>query len=547
MGRRDQQEPTGTEPENYSPPVDHPVGVPWLEWAQSFESLPEAYDIAWSADGKLLAATGPDGEVTIWSPTDGIPRYLEGHDRSKFVMSLAWHPNRSMLATGSNDGTVRFWDVDAGVSHRFCTLNVEVKGVAWSPDGNELAVTEEAGGIGIWDVRSGVRLKHVWAHGGTAYSPCWAADGRILAACIDRTIVIHAASDLRLVRRLSGHSDVVWDIALSPGNSLIASASDDETIRVWDLSRGTEIAVLEGHTGLLRAIQFSPTGEFLASASKPHQAREPSEVLLWRCRDWEPVAFLSLQASDGIGGLAFHPTEPLLTVKELKKRQIDFYSIDYALLDDLSTRPESRRYTNAKVVLLGDTGVGKSGLGLVLSGQPYEPTDSTHGRNVWTVDAEEIQVPGGGTQTRELLLWDLAGQPGYRLIHQLHLNEVVVALIVFDSRSEIDPFSGVKYWARALAQARRLEGSAAVPMNAYLVAARADRGGVGVSAERVRAPCRERSTAALSEPARTAATPCPRTWYGVDSIAALPQYAARHAKRPISPSSRNQPRRPMPR
>ena len=80
------------------------------------------------------------------------------------------------------------------------------------------------------------------------------------------------------------------------------------------------------------------------------------------------------------------------------------------------------------------------------------------------------EVPGGGTQTREVLLWDLAGQPGYRLIHQLHLNEVAVALIVFDSRSETDPFSGVKYWARALAQARRLEGSAAVPLRAYLVA-----------------------------------------------------------------------------
>ena len=69
-----------------------------------------------------------------------------------------------------------------------------------------------------------------------------------------------------------------------------------------------------------------------------------------------------------------------------------------------------------------------------------------------------------------MLLWDLAGQPGYRLIHQLHLNEVAVALIVFDSRSETDPFSGVKYWARALAQARQLEGSAAVPLQAYLVA-----------------------------------------------------------------------------
>ncbi len=208
---------------------------------------------------------------------------------------------------------------------------------------------------------------------------------------------------------------------------------------------------------------------------------------LWRCHDWEPVAVLPRENFYGIGGLAFHPSRPLLAAKDEVSHQIDCYEIDYGLLGGVGTGPGSRRYGNAKVVLLGDTGVGKSGLGLVLSGQPYQPTDSTHGRSVWTLDAEEVEVPGGGKQTREVLLWDLAGQPGYRLIHQLHLNEVAVALIVFDSRSETDPFSGVKYWARALAQARKLEGAAAVPLKAYLVAARADRGGVGVSAERVRA------------------------------------------------------------
>ena len=167
--------------------------------------------------------------------------------------------------------------------------------------------------------------------------------------------------------------------------------------------------------------------------------------------------------------------------------QVDCFKVDYALLDGTDSMPGSSRYVNAKVILLGDTGVGKSGLGLVLSGQPYQPTDSTHGRNVWILDAQEVETPAGGTQSREILLWDLAGQPGYRLIHQLHLGEVTVALLVFDSRSETDPFAGVKHWVRALAQARRLEGSSAIPLRAYLVAARADRGGVAVTRDRVQA------------------------------------------------------------
>jgi GTPase SAR1 family protein len=160
--------------------------------------------------------------------------------------------------------------------------------------------------------------------------------------------------------------------------------------------------------------------------------------------------------------------------------------LDYAVLDRLSGFAEARRYTNAKVVLLGDTGVGKSGLGMVLGRRSFRPTESTQKSTVWTL-ALESAAESGGSQAREILVWDLAGQPGYRIIHQLHLNDVSVALVVFDSRSETDPLAGVKYWARTLAHSRRLEGDTAVPMKVFLVAGRADRGGVGVSPERIHA------------------------------------------------------------
>ncbi|HEV2765649.1 MAG TPA: TIR domain-containing protein, partial [Pyrinomonadaceae bacterium] len=151
---------------------------------------------------------------------------------------------------------------------------------------------------------------------------------------------------------------------------------------------------------------------------------------------------------------------------------------------------EAHRYRNAKVVLLGDSGVGKSGLALVLTKQKWEPTESTHGRRVWVFDARDEALDEGGKETRETLLWDLAGQPGYRMVHQLHLNEVSVALVVFDARSETEPFAGVRHWEKALRQARRLEGEGAGPLKKYLVAARADRGGIGVSRERIEATVR---------------------------------------------------------
>ena len=82
-------------------------------------------------------------------------------------------------------------------------------------------------------------------------------------------------------------------------------------------------------------------------------------------------------------------------------------------------------------------------------------------------------------------MWDLAGQPGYRVIHQLHLSEVAVALVVFDGRSETDPLAGVIHWERALRTAHQRQGDEAVPFTKFLVSARVDRGGVPVSKERL--------------------------------------------------------------
>ena len=67
--------------------------------------------------------------------------------------------------------------------------------------------------------------------------------------------------------------------------------------------------------------------------------------------------------------------------------------LDVLLGDEGSRKPARRsiHYRNAKVVLVGDTGVGKSGLALRLNGRPYEETDSTAGRHVWTLD--EVRWP----------------------------------------------------------------------------------------------------------------------------------------------------------
>jgi WD40 repeat protein len=457
-----------------------------VELVQRFSGMEKGriYATAWSPDGETLAATAEDGQVGLWALATGKRRIWQGH--SATPIALAWHPTLPLLATGANDRTVLLWQTETGKCWTLCHTAREIGGVAWSPNQRQLAVYTLDGNLSLHNTEEPalVRSEGPYARGG--FGLCWSRGGSVLAAGSESgEIIVCSGEDLQLIHRLKGHSAGPSDVALAPKGDVIASAGfNDRTVRIWNSASGQEVTILEGHRSGLTCVRFSPDGEFLASLS-------PDELRLWRCRDWECVSTVSRIDAYGVGGLDFHPLEPFLAAKGIDSRsgaqQVDCFKVDFALLSAVDLMPDSSRYVNAKVILLGDTGVGKSGLGLVLSGQQYEPTDSTHGRNVWMLDTQEVETPAGGKQTREILLWDLAGQPGYRLIHQLHLGEVAVALLVFDARSETDPFSGVKHWVRALAQARRLEGSSAVPLRAYLVAARADRGGVAVTRDRVRA------------------------------------------------------------
>ncbi len=113
---------------------------------------------------------------------------------------------------------------------------------------------------------------------------------------------------------------------------------------------------------------------------------------------------------------------------------------------------KSTSVVNAKVVLIGESGVGKSGLAIRIAEKIFRETKSTHGAQFWQVSLPEntFTVNNLDNVLVELTLWDLAGQPDYHLVHQLFLNDLDVALLLFDCSDATDPFRGVPYWAKVL-------------------------------------------------------------------------------------------------
>ncbi len=312
--------------------------------------------------------------------------------RAAALPSVTFHPTRPLLASGADDGTVNLWDItDGKLLRTFRGPRAEVVGVAFDPGGRLLARGSTDGTVIMWDTTNGV-----------------------------------------LPRLFERHRSPVCSVEFEPTGRMLAVGSLDNTVRLWDVPNSKLRRILEGHRGSVVALSFHRHRPLLATMGWDDTIR------VWNSETWDIVAVIQRHARYRFRGLSFHSSLPRLAVAGAR---LQVYELDLEVLfgeRQIAQMPRSVHYVNAKVVLVGDTGVGKTGLSLVLSGQSFQATDSTAGRQVWALDAAEEELPGERRRTRETLLWDLAGQPGYRVIHQLHLSEVAVALVVFDARSETD-------------------------------------------------------------------------------------------------------------
>jgi WD40 repeat protein len=182
--------------------------------------------------------------------------------------------------------------------------------VAFSANGLLLAAGAEGGPQGgwlkVWDTTTGKEVpRFPNASAPVAFSP----DGRYLVTGGGQTgtkfpVKVWDAVTGRAIHTLDGHVSTVRDVAFAPNGDtpLLASASNDATVRVWDLIRGELIKTLEWDTGCgVACVAFSPNGRLLAAGGIGHV------VKIWDTRSWK--LFHEQLDTGCIDRLAFHPND----------------------------------------------------------------------------------------------------------------------------------------------------------------------------------------------------------------------------------------------
>ena len=329
------------------------------------------YSVAFSPDGKTLAIGDNNGTAELWNVATG-QRIRSLTADSIAALSVAFSPDGKTLATGGEDGTAELWNVATGQRIRSLAADANgVDSVAFSPDGKTLAIGSEGGTARLWNVATGRQVRSLAADADGVGSVAFSPDGKTLAiGGGNGTALWDPATDRQIGTPFTGVGKVNG-VAFSPDGKTLATGDADGTVRVWDVTAGSQIdSFPASEDNIVESVAFSPDGKTLATGNYDGTAR------LRNLTTGEQIRILNL-GSDIVWSVAFSPDGKTLATG----------NIGTARLWNLATGKQIRVLTTAS--------------GTTVDSVPFSPDGKT-------------LATGGGDGTARL--WNLATGKQIRIL-----------------------------------------------------------------------------------------------------------------------------------
>lgn len=255
--------------------------------------------VAYDSNNNIIAASDDKYSICLYNSLDG--KLLKEWDtlHTDRIRHIAFNSNSSVIATVSHDKSIYLWNISTGEKMLGPLLGHSkwvVMGV-FSPDDKILATASSDGEIRLWDVELGKCIYKFDAdYENMSNALSFDSTGKILAYGSNKNVKIMDICSKRDIITLNGHTDFITDLAFSPDNRYLATASSDLSVRLWDVMTGKQIGnTMNGHGSLIESIRFNHEGSKLVSADSE------GKIIIWDIRSTIPLGY----PLDGLGR-AYH-------------------------------------------------------------------------------------------------------------------------------------------------------------------------------------------------------------------------------------------------
>lgn len=272
--------------------------------AEFQEHRTSIFSVQFSPDSRFVLSASNDS-IWIWTPAiRKSAKILDGRNRRIHTAEIS--PDGSLIAA-TTDETAILWQASTGNRLHVLTFqDHSLYGVVFSSDSKTI-VTPLRRGAKSWNTTTGNEIASLEVVG-EAYNDAvevaaCSRDGSIFAEVKDHQIRIWETATGALRATLEGHSAQIRDLSFSPAGDLIATASNDNTIKLWNLDKSNSNQATS--RGKITAVAISLDGT-LAASSSLH-----GNICLWNMKSGSS-RLLSFDSSDGINTLVFSPDNSLL-------------------------------------------------------------------------------------------------------------------------------------------------------------------------------------------------------------------------------------------